>query len=131
MFAKGEEGMGTNDSSGSDSAPHPTQAKEGKSPAAGVFTQPYVTQFVLAALEEAVRNETLRDDDVTQEKLEAFLTWNGRRFYNVPKPDLKVQIVLERKGEIVEDFVQSDRGDIKVKNSRAGKDVHSLRWAKS
>ncbi len=62
---------------GSDSAPHPieskTSAAQGKAPA-GVYTQPFATQLVLLALEEAIERGVIHEADVTQEKLEGFLS---------------------------------------------------------
>src|SRR5271154_7390233 len=75
--------------SGSDSAPHPIIANrggvEGKSrPLAGVFTQPFATQYVILALEEAVERGVIKEEDVTQERLEQFLGGFGRQFYKLP-----------------------------------------------
>lgn len=116
--------------SGSDSAPHPLQSKtsaaEGKAPA-GVFTQPYVTQLVLLALEEAIERGVITEEDVTQEKLEGFLSRFGRRFYQLPE-ETKNKIVLERKGEKISQSVRSEDGSTEVGNSRVGAEVFSLRW---
>jgi dihydroorotase len=115
---------------GSDSAPHPLQSKtsapEGKAPA-GVFTQPCVTQLVLLALEEAVERGVITDDDITQEKLEGFLSVNGRRFYKLPERASR-KIVLERKGEKIAESVKSESGSVEVGISRAGTEVFSLAW---
>ncbi|KAF4513352.1 hypothetical protein G6O67_000630 [Ophiocordyceps sinensis] len=117
---------------GSDSAPHPLQSKTsaapGKAPA-GVFTQPFVTQLVLLALEEAIERGVITEADVTQEKLEGFLSRFARRFYQLPEPDLSgKRIVLERKGERIPKSVRSDDGAIEVGVSRAEAEVFSLRW---
>ncbi|KAK3186848.1 dihydroorotase [Lecanicillium sp. MT-2017a] len=116
--------------SGSDSAPHPiqnkTSAEEGKAPA-GVFTQPFVTQLVLLALEEGIERGAITEDDITQEKLEGFLSHNGRRFYKLPEAQKK--IVLERKGEKIATSVKSADGSVEVGNSRHGTEVFSLTWA--
>jgi dihydroorotase len=115
---------------GSDSAPHPLQSKttapEGKAPA-GVFTQPAVTQLVLLALEEGVERGVISDDDVTQEKLEGFLSRFGREFYKLPAAASR-RIVLERKGEKIAQSVKSESGSVEVGISRAGDEVFSLRW---
>lgn len=117
--------------SGSDSAPHLLSTKhvgpEGKVPA-GVFTQPYCTQLVLLALEEAVDRGVISDDDITQEKLEQFLSKSGRRFYKLPEPAKGTKIVLERKDEIIPKSIKSADGSVEVGNSRAGAKVWSLRW---
>ncbi|KAK3937217.1 dihydroorotase homodimeric type [Diplogelasinospora grovesii] len=117
---------------GSDSAPHPIQTKTevqpgGKAPA-GVFTQPYVTQLVLLALEEAVERGVITDEDVMQERLEGFLSRNGRRFYKLPDETQK-KIVLERKGETIAQSVKSEDGKVEVGISRGGAEVFSLRFA--
>ena len=116
--------------SGSDSAPHliqtKTSAEKGKAPA-GVFTQPYATQLVLLALEEAVERGVISDSDVTQEKLEDFLSRNGRRFYGLPETSGKT-IVLERKAEKIPASVKDEDGSVEVGISRGGADVFSLRW---
>ncbi|KAH7322882.1 hypothetical protein B0I35DRAFT_426660 [Stachybotrys elegans] len=115
---------------GSDSAPHPLQSKtsaeQGKAPA-GVFTQPYVTQLVLLALEEGIERGVIAETDVTQEKLEGFLSKFGRRFYGLPETS-ESKIVLERKGEKVSASVKTEDGSIEVGNSRADDVVFSLRW---
>jgi len=116
--------------SGSDSAPHLIQTKvsaeQGKAPA-GVFTQPYVTQLVLLALEEALERGVIKDADVTEEKLEGFLSRFGRRFYKLPERSDK-KIVLERRGEKIPASVRNGDGSVEVGISRAGTEVFSLRW---
>ncbi|KAI0850398.1 Dihydroorotase [Daldinia vernicosa] len=115
---------------GSDSAPHPLQSKtsaeQGKAPA-GVYTQPYVTQLVLLALEEAIDRGVITEADVTQEKLAGFLSQFGRRFYKLPESSGK-KIVLERKGEKIPASVSSKDGSIEVGISKAGTEVFSLSW---
>ncbi len=89
---------------GSDSAPHDISNKVGmgmnmtsdvekkgglglgmnvtkKKAAAGVFTQPFVTQIVLSALEEGIERGVIREEDVTREMVEGFLGGWGREFY--------------------------------------------------
>jgi dihydroorotase len=117
--------------SGSDSAPHLLSTKivgpEGQVPA-GVYTQNFTTQLVLLALEEAVDRGVIRDDDITQEKLERFLSRSGRRFYKLPEPNKGTKIVLERKEETIPKSIKSADGSVEVGNSRAGAKVWSLRW---
>ncbi|KAI0385662.1 Dihydroorotase [Hypomontagnella monticulosa] len=118
---------------GSDSAPHPLQSKtsaaQGKAPA-GVYTQPFVTQLVLLALEEAIERGVITEEDVTQEKLEGFLSRFGRRFYKLPEVSGK-KIVLERKGEKIPSSIRSQDGKIEVGISKVGTEVFSLSWAKA
>ncbi|KAF4120733.1 dihydroorotase [Geosmithia morbida] len=117
---------------GTDSAPHSLSSKSvggEKAPPAGVFTQPYATQLVLLALEEATEKGIISEADVTQEKLEGFLSNHARKFYKLPevtKADGS-RIILERKGETIPTSIKS--GDVEVGISRAGSTVFSLRWA--
>jgi len=103
-----------------------TSAEQGKAPA-GVFTQPAVTQLVLMALEEGIERGDVCESDVTQEKLEGFLSRNGRRFYKLPETSRR--IVLERRGEKIGTSVKSADGKTEVGISRAGTEIFSLTWA--
>lgn len=113
--------------SGSDSAPHLLTNKRGaQSPPAGVFTQPCVTQYVLLALEEAVERGLISADEITQEKLENFLSRFGRKFYKLPQTTNR--IVLEKKGEKIPESIKSENGT-EVGLSRGGDGgVFSLSW---
>jgi dihydroorotase len=120
--------------SGSDSAPHPIIAKrggiDGKSKApAGVFTQPFVSQIVILALEEAIERGVINEEDITQERLEKFLGGFGRQFYKLPDAAKGTRIVLERKGEKIPESIKSEDGSMEVALSRGGDNVFSLRWA--
>lgn len=103
-----------------------TSAEQGKAPA-GVFTQPVVTQLVLMAVEEGIERGDISDADVTQKKLEDFLSRFGRRFYKLPETSDK-KIVLERKGEKIGTSVKSVDGKSEVGISRAGTEIFSLTW---
>jgi dihydroorotase len=92
-----------------------------------VFTQPFATQLVLLGLEEAIERGVIAEADVTQEKLEGFLSRFGRRFYKLPEVSEK-KIVMERRGEKIPASVVSEDGNIEVGISRAGAEVFSLRW---
>ena len=76
---------------GSDSAPHPMSAKVGeggeakKQPAAGIFTQPYATQLVVDALRHGVEMGVLREEQVSVDVLQRFLSRFGREFYRLKK----------------------------------------------
>ncbi|KAJ2497897.1 dihydroorotase [Coemansia sp. RSA 1972] len=59
---------------GSDSAPHPRQAKQGEKPAAGVFTTPVLVPLVATLFEKLA----------CLDKLEGFISTNGRTFYQLP-----------------------------------------------
>ncbi|KIW28478.1 dihydroorotase, homodimeric type [Cladophialophora immunda] len=128
---------------GSDSAPHPLASKvvngTTKAVPAGVFTQPFATQLVLLAFEEAIARGVLREDEVTQDQLERFLSRSSRRFYKLPVPDsptatatdgqrrLKT-IVLERKGETIPPSIRSADGAVEIGVSKAAAPVFSLSW---
>lgn len=94
-----------------------------------MYTQPFATQLILLALEEAIERGVITEADVTQEKLEGFLSRFGRRFYKLSEVSEK-KIVLERKGEKIPASVRSEDGSMEVGISRAGTEVFSLRWEK-
>ncbi|KAF3480615.1 dihydroorotase [Arthroderma uncinatum] len=113
---------------GTDSAPHPKSAKDQAKPAAGVFTQPYATQYILLALEDATERSIIQESAVTQERLEGFLSRFGRQFYKLPEPE-SGKIILERKGETIPKTIKNDDSSVEVALSRAGAEIFSLRWA--
>lgn len=97
-----------------------------------MFTQPYATQLVLLALEEAVERGVISDTDVTQEKLEGFLCRFGRQFYQLAEPEASgKKLILERKGEKIPTSVKSADGAMEVGISRAGTEIFSLSWEKA
>lgn len=97
---------------GSDSAPHPANSKRGGDKiAAGVFTQPYATQIVVDAFEQACKNGILNAEDVTPEILEGFLSKFGRNFYGL-EGEQKEHITLERKGEKIANILKSQSLDV-------------------
>jgi dihydroorotase len=120
---------------GTDSAPHALRSKKGGGEgecgkcAAGVFTQPYATQIVLEALEEAVGKGILGKGEVGRETLVGFLGGIGRRFYRVPESGRRIRIrageerVVERLG-VVEEGKEVDV----VVPFRRGLPVYSLEW---
>ncbi|ORX69091.1 Dihydroorotase [Linderina pennispora] len=59
---------------GSDSAPHPRRAKQGEKPAAGVFTTPILIPLMATLFEKLG----------CLDKLEGFVSTNGRKFYQLP-----------------------------------------------
>jgi dihydroorotase len=70
----------------------------------------------------------IEEHEVTQEKLEQFLSRSGRRFYKLPDVDVR-KLILERKGEIIPPSVKSVDGGLEVGLSKAGSRVFSLRWS--
>ena len=120
---------------GTDSAPHPLRSKKGgfaeecSKCAAGVFTQPYATQIVLEALEEAVGKGMLLREEVSREVLVRFLGEVGRRFYGVAKSEKKIKV---RAGDevVVQHLVVQEAGqkaDVVVP-FRRGTAIYSLEW---
>ena len=116
---------------GSDSAPHPVGAKRGGDKvAAGVFTQPYATQNVLDALEQACAEGVLDYEDITTNVLERFMSKFGRAFYGVDgKKEENEFIVLERKGEeSIADIQNPHDESLKVVSFRKGQKTWGIRW---
>jgi dihydroorotase len=114
---------------GSDSAPHPVQSKKGAgATAAGCFTQPYVSQIVIEALEEAIEQGWISESELTVEALEGFLSVFGRKFYKLPPPSQTKKIRLEKKGEKISPIVRSADGAVEVVPWGRGREIRSLSW---
>lgn len=116
---------------GSDSAPHPVDAKRGGDKvAAGVFTQPYTTQNVLDALEQACDNGVLNHEDVTQQIFEGFMSKFGRAFYGVDEEEEgKESIILGQKGEeSIVNFQDAHDARLQVVSFRKGQKTWGIRW---
>jgi dihydroorotase len=94
---------------------------------AGVFTQPFATQLVILALEEAIERGVISEHEVTQERLEQFLSRSGRRFYKLPDQG-STKIVLERKGETIPTSIKSADGTLEIGLSRPTAPIFSLSW---
>ncbi|KUJ15595.1 Dihydroorotase [Mollisia scopiformis] len=112
---------------GSDSAPHDLAKKKGGrgKTAAGVFTQPYVTQLVLDALELAIERNVISERDVSKEILRDFLGGHGRRFYGIT--DGSNEKIILRKGS--ETIQESFKGDgVEVIPFRRGQSTWSVEW---
>lgn len=123
-------------SSGSDSAPHPIIAKRGgksgtDEPAAGVFTQPVATQYVLLALEEAIERGAINEEEVTLERLAQFMGGFGRKFYRLPQASKTTKIHLRKDGTKVPISIKEDSTGLEVAISRAGSAIRSLTWVES
>jgi dihydroorotase len=112
---------------GSDSAPHDISAKKGGTgkTAAGVFTQPYVTQLVLGAFEEAIAREVITEADVTKEILEGFLGGWGRNFYGI-RDSSNEKIVLRKGAEVVQESFKGE--GVEVIPFRRGQNTWSIEW---
>lgn len=121
--------MPTDTLPGSDSAPHPVQSKKGAgATAAGCFTQPYVSQIVIEALEAAVEQGWINENELTLEAIEGFLSGFGRKFYKLPDASSSKKIRLEKKGEKIPDIVRSADGAVEVVPWGRGREVRSLSW---
>ncbi|MFC2953761.1 dihydroorotase [Marinicaulis aureus] len=96
---------------GTDSAPHTTSAKEAACGCAGVFNAPFAIESYAATFEE----------EGALDKLEAFASEYGPRFYGLPLND--GELVLERKETLVPDHLGS--GDAQLTPFMAGK---KLNW---
>ncbi|KAL6252410.1 dihydroorotase [Rhinocladiella similis] len=122
---------------GTDSAPHPLRAKKGGlgtelgKCAAGVFTQPYATQYVLQAFEGAVSKGMIEKERVSQDVLEGFLGGFGRKFYRVKASGAKIRISAKEEKVIERLALQSTGGDASgdvVVPFRRSSPVYSLEW---
>jgi dihydroorotase len=85
---------------GSDSAPHARSAKLGKKTAAGVFTQPYVMQYVTEVFDQAGKLDFL----------EGFASKFGRQFYRVEKESKEGRIVMIKSGKVIPEIIGGDDG---------------------
>jgi dihydroorotase len=111
---------------GSDSAPHPAVAKRGGDKiAACVFSQPYAAQLVIDAFYQGCQNGVLKEDDITPEILEGFLSKFGREFYGLEQ-EKKEFITFDDAGETIEDILKSDAID--VVPFRRGQKTWSISW---
>lgn len=112
---------------GSDSAPHDISAKKGGKgkTSAGVFTQPFCTQLVLDAFEQAIKRKVITEDEVTEETLIGFLGGWGRNFYGIM--DSGNQRIVLRKGSQV--IQESFKGEgVEVVPFRRGQSTWSVEW---
>lgn len=90
-----------------------------------MFTQPYATQLVVAALEEAATRGSLKEEQITPEILENFLSKYGRAFYGLPEVTKK-SIVLRKKDEKVREAVCGS--GVEVVPFKTGEEIWSLDW---
>lgn len=121
---------------GSDSAPHLKGAKRGDTlgardgTAAGCFTQPYVTQLLLGALEEGVeRWAVLKTEEVTTERVSEFVRTNGTQFYGLEAGHQTATVRYRRRqGQLVVEglAVTTEGGKEQIVPFRAGQE---LRWS--
>ena len=96
---------------GTDSAPHPREAKESACGCAGIFNAPFALESYATVFEE----------EGALDRFEAFASKNGPRFYGLPLNEGTV--TLERAEVIVPERIGSDR--IELVPFHAGE---ALRW---
>ncbi|MCJ1404728.1 hypothetical protein MMC11_007954 [Xylographa trunciseda] len=116
---------------GTDSAPHPAIAKRGGTDgnakhAAGVFSQPHATQYVLDAFEIAVEKGFLEAAQLKKINVADFLGQFGRDFYREPRSKQRIRLSRD-KTERLTSIVSND-GDIEVVVFRRGELTRSLEW---
>ena len=85
---------------GSDSAPHPQSAKVAKKTAAGVFTQPYVMQYVTEVFDRMGKLD----------KLAGFASDFGRKFYKLEKDEREGKIVMIKRSIVVKNTIGGEDG---------------------
>jgi len=115
---------------GTDSAPHPAISKRADKYAAGVFTQPHAVGLVIDALEQAVDLGIVNADDVTEAKLQGFLSDYGRAFYRVTD-QRNERIVLRKSDTVIADILRSEDGAVEVVPFRRGKRTWTVEWIKT
>jgi dihydroorotase len=96
---------------GTDSAPHPAERKEAECGCAGIFNAPFALESYAAVFEE----------EGALDRLEAFASENGPRFYGLPLNEERV--ALERSDVKVPDALRA--ADTRVVPFHAGE---TLRW---
>jgi len=125
---------------GTDSAPHLLRAKKGGlgqheagKCAAGVFTQPYATQLVLEAFEDAVAKGVVEKDQLSKTVLEGFLGTFGRTFYQVQASGARIKISAKEE-KVVSKVTVGDPGSTAedvVIPFRRDSSIYSLEWVQA
>lgn len=91
-----------------------------------MFTQPYTTQLVIDAFEQACEKGVLKEEDITPEIIEGFMSKFGRAFYGIGE-ETKEFITIEKKNEKIPNILQSDKVD--VVPFRRDQQTWSVSWA--
>lgn len=112
---------------GTDSAPHPATSKRADKVAAGVFTQPHAVGLVLSALQQGCELGVLKEEQVTKEALEGFLSKFGREFYEVADEKHET-IVLGQNTQAIAELLHSESSGIEVVPFRRGKMTWATTW---
>lgn len=88
-----------------------------------------MTAIVLKALEDAVDNGWITEEEITEEALVGFLSGFGRKFYKLPaNSDSKTRIRLEKKGEKIPSLLASENGTVEIVPWGRGKEIRTLTW---
>ena len=116
---------------GTDSAPHPSIAKRGgpdgkAKHAAGVFTQPYATQYVLDAFQSGVDQGILNPHVLEPVRLAGFLGEFGRDFYREPRSLQRIRVSLNQTDPIRSVISLEDK--IEVVSFRREQMTRKLEW---
>ena len=116
---------------GTDSAPHALTAKRGGGDgmgkcAAGVFTQPYATQLVLEAFENALGKGILEVNALEEDVLKGFLGGFGRKFYDEHESKKRIRITARQ--ERVMEVLSFGKEQQKIVPFRRKEPVYSLEW---
>jgi dihydroorotase len=88
----------------------------------GVFPQPYATQYVVDALDQACENGMLRED-ITQDIFEGFLGRFDRAFYRMEE-----FIALNRTDDRIMDVPQISNANVEVVPFGRGQKAWSITW---
>lgn len=85
---------------------------------------------MIGALEEAINQGWVREEEVSREAIEGFLSGHGRAFYKIQRPveSKGPRIRLERKQATIPEVVRSKDGTIEVVPFGRGKEILSLSW---
>lgn len=90
-----------------------------------MFTQPYCTQLVVGALEQAIERKLITEEEVTEEILTGFLGGYGRKFYGITDGSNE-RIVLKKRGEIIQESFTGE--GVEVVPFRRGQSTWSVSW---
>ncbi|PNS20425.1 dihydroorotase, homodimeric type [Sphaceloma murrayae] len=113
---------------GSDSAPHPATSKRADKVSAGVFTQPNVVGIVLDALDQAVRDGLLKDDEIKVDHVQGFLSGYGRAFYGSVAASKGAKVRLRKAGAQIRSNLVAKDASFEVVPFRRGQTTWAIEW---
>lgn len=87
-----------------------------------------MSQIVIEALESAVEQGWVSEDELTIEAIEGFLSGFGRKFYKLPSANSTKRIRLEKKGEKIPSTIKSVDGAVEVVPWGRGREIRTLSW---